>query len=78
MSKAKKKAQKTLIPSPVKHPNAYVGFSVASATGLLIEEAGRLGVSLSFAEASFIIGAAVYFGLLLGRKVKPGAVRENS
>ena len=56
-------------PSPVEHPNAYAGFTTVGAAGLLVYELHtRLNVDITQTEALFIIGAATWLVLFLGRK----------
>ena len=56
-------------PSPVDHPNAYAGFSVAGVAGLLVYEAKtRLNMDVTTQEALFIVSAVVWLTLYLGGK----------
>lgn len=69
--------KKPAVPSPVKHPNAYAGFSVAAATTLLIAEAARFGVAITVMEAGFIVGGVIYLTLLLAKRVKPSGSDQS-
>jgi hypothetical protein len=60
-------------PSPRKHPNAFAGFSISLAAGLVIAEfQERFGITLTEPEAIGIVSLAVGVYLLIGKQVKRG------
>ena len=56
-------------PTPNNHPNAYVGFSSATAAAFLVAEAhDRLNVDITVGEASFIVGVVTALALYVGKR----------
>ena len=68
----------SVVPSPVKHPNAYAAFSAGTVATLLTYEAKtRLGFELADVEAMFLASIAISIVLFLGRKVSGGSDKSD-
>jgi len=55
-----------------KNPNAFMGFSTAMATSLVVYEAQRFGVDLNDLEATFIVSIVTAVVLFLGKRIPGG------